>query len=143
MLDFVAFGRDTMIENLLLSAGSEIPAKGHRYPSSQDLAQHNHYEMSRRDSAHRHEKHKRGDQAVIKPEHNLTEPIAPMRMLLIDLLHIVFSYSFCDPRRCREVCLHTSFPSHCHLIPQILGNRTKLLQSCLQVLNNTRSKHIR
>src|SRR5689334_10724013 len=83
VLNLVPLGGNTLGENLLLGASGQVASKCHRDPSSQHLAQHNYYQVSRSGRTDSHDEHQCGDQTIVEAKDNFAEPITPMWMLLI------------------------------------------------------------
>src|SRR6266566_6635123 len=105
MLNFVALGRDTLVQDLLGGTRGKIAPKCHRNPSGQHFTEYDQQQPCGSKLTHRHDEHQRGDQAIIEPEDDLAQPISPVRMLLIELLH---------SRRCSSSSCIDHWP-HCNM----------------------------
>src|SRR5437016_1642353 len=87
MLYLIPFDLDALIKYFFGSTCGEVATKPHRDSSGHHFAKHNKYQVSGYSCTDSHDKHKRSDQAIIESKHNLSEPITPVRVLFIDLLH--------------------------------------------------------
>src|SRR2546427_10803103 len=78
MLNLIPFRRDALIEDLFSGSSSKISSKRHRNPSGQQLTKHNQQQPPKSTFAHRHDKHKGSNQAVVKSKYDLAQPISIM-----------------------------------------------------------------
>src|SRR5947209_18425498 len=87
MLNFVALGRDALLQDLPGGTRGKIAPECHGNPPGQHFTEDDQQQPCRSKLTDRHDEHQRGDQAVIEPEDDLAQPISPVRMLLIELIH--------------------------------------------------------
>lgn len=83
--DLIALDRDPVIQHLLLGVRGQVAAGGYRNTAGKHLAEDDEQEPPGCEYAHRYDEDERSDQAVVKPEYDLAEPVAAVGMLLCPL----------------------------------------------------------